>query len=1759
MAEYKIFVASSMVHKFRNDLCDWINGDGSNEVEKLTGYKLKLVAFSNVYDSDDGHGNTQENLNKEANTSDLFILLAENGKTVGDKTIEEYNSVKSNPKVAIRAFGLLHNEDAKDEKDKKDNAIIEIKYRENGKERNLEELLGDDHYLECKYESDFLQYVQNGIKYCVGHSLNVYQQEYLDYGAHINAIGQGGIRQNNERYCRREGLDGAVEAILDRSPIVILEGTTYSGKTRAAFELMKSNANWKDARFHIYNNCYDISDLNYIRIASNPVGQTEETNAPKDIYFFDDINDIIWETDQKLRRTENTLWCKLNGYNQGKGFSLEDFGNSRIIITVSGRLSKKERIALYEYIFNTKGTEFEKKLDDIIVDFDIYDQKKFQEMVDEMVRNGVIPKSKAVAGNYTIGSLFIKEDEVFKRVYKQYQKNPALVTTLAGHFKCTSRSRFLGNKKEINELYGYIRNWFEDRFFDDDMPATINSDVEALRREGILFISGDKSVIQIDKYVVDIISELINETLTVGEKSGSMVLNSILIGYAKECQNNRVGQADALSQNNICYVTQMGYRLVHYNRLDDKELEDLIILVAKSEITSKPRSNRGEQRYAEMLIEISKLQGQKEYPTTFVTTVIARFNNFAEAEKKLKLVEEYAGVEAKALYKQLVYAMLSTSNRTLTMAQERGVIGRIFENTTSEQLWKAPFAKKDMRNPFNLARIIPYLSKYSAKEIVEDLVPEVDIIQDTSEEEKWNFDNLKVDISEEESDSEYNHYATQLGKAIITVLYRVDSFEEFVETLNAIKKLCDVRPDISKVVKRLAFGRSFYKKAVLQIVNRLRYDDRAKLFDFVFKSFDSQSTTPDLVEELCLNISELREDGIRALNNLLRYLDEGAALDGYNRMRENDFCDSYTLSMLMNNDFLTFEQLYNLFETDDPQNHYLTQNQLMDKAQTLSDAEMCMQKILGVSDGDPSKLRDENALVGYLKIEAVRANKCIEIIKKRRSRFKERLSDSALTVLLKKFSPEQLVDIFCLDTNRAKGYYEEEYGLLDDEEVKGMRKNAVHINLFISKAGCIKEYRDKVKDFFEKKIIGSDNGDNLRHLIKEPEYNDSILSAYMKGGVIYDNYDDVRGFYDDEEDKLKCKPEKPGEHIYSALLWHVNSDFEKGEKDRSASIALMNKVLNEAYNDFAKNYTREEVVKKMAKLYKYVPLLLENDNFDEERELGFAYEGENLKMTFKKYVEHLKANNPSYANGTFIYNTLLKMNQCVDKDIYKTLQDIASANRDGVRYDSVNKLADVVRQRLLYFNKEKSKLDEKWIIDEKLLYNVSHMKLLCHMLGKKIITFTDAEKYRKHKKLPITQTYFNVLVKKRAEDVQEEADKAFNQNKDKKEAEDVKRKKYSKLTKYVTETLDHEDNKHLSRSIETCIALIGIAPNKISLNKIFTEKGLGFCDFVDRTEVMSARMNRVLKLIYDNNKKGSRKAREDYNKALGQFKKMIIANCANVNIYVVNVYLRAFLESVVFDQETMSDLYKGITKTDKVNMFTLLELNKEKDKKTIREKLGLEKDKDWLIEANVQTYTYFASCDKKLIETMDTKFGGDFTYDENGKKSCLEDAIKNYIKQHPSLTEQNGIIVKKLLLPENEQAFWNLCKQYILRSSYYWQGETKYWNEMPKLWQEALDNAKFCEAVAGQILYLNNNQKLGLNPSDAERIEILQDKLSAIQQNDTEHIKILKDELSAIQQNDTEHIKILKDTLSAIQQNAANAQEALDILKKLQNTSLPTA
>ena len=126
MAEYKIFVASSMVHKFRNDLCDWINGDGSNEVEKLTGYKLKLVAFSNVYDSDDGHGNTQENLNKEANTSDLFILLAENGKTVGDKTIEEYNSVKSNPKVAIRAFGLLHNEDAKDEKDKKDNAIIEI-------------------------------------------------------------------------------------------------------------------------------------------------------------------------------------------------------------------------------------------------------------------------------------------------------------------------------------------------------------------------------------------------------------------------------------------------------------------------------------------------------------------------------------------------------------------------------------------------------------------------------------------------------------------------------------------------------------------------------------------------------------------------------------------------------------------------------------------------------------------------------------------------------------------------------------------------------------------------------------------------------------------------------------------------------------------------------------------------------------------------------------------------------------------------------------------------------------------------------------------------------------------------------------------------------------------------------------------------------------------------------------------------------------------------------------------------------------------------------------------------------------------------------------------------------------------------------------------------------------------------------------------------------------------------------------------------
>ena len=439
MKEYKIVFSSSMKSEVRPKI-EPIIDDVNNTLDTFhIGVKFSVLAYGQTSIADQGK-ETQVIINNYIAESDILILVTDNGKKIGNATMEEYKvaheqSEKSGNNLPhIKAFALLN----------KNGEDINILYeKEDGTEEPFETRLYRDsgRYMQCIEATAFEKTLKNWLLGVAQSELNnCLTQDELDYGCHIGRIRQGWIRKNNDKYYRRDKLDGKIETILETSPIVILEGNTYSGKTRAAFELMKRNESWKDYNFHIYGGGnHSIKALNRLRL---------DLRGGKNVYLFDDINAIIKDPD-KINR-EESLWAKLNGYNINNGntgFSLSDFGNTRIIITVAGSLSPKERYNLYCSIFNAEGEEFDEALKDIIVNFDIYDCASFHQLVGAMKRDGIINKRNLRSGNnYTIGSLFIKEREVKGKIRREYENNASLLKSLVGHFKYASKTRFAGSK-----------------------------------------------------------------------------------------------------------------------------------------------------------------------------------------------------------------------------------------------------------------------------------------------------------------------------------------------------------------------------------------------------------------------------------------------------------------------------------------------------------------------------------------------------------------------------------------------------------------------------------------------------------------------------------------------------------------------------------------------------------------------------------------------------------------------------------------------------------------------------------------------------------------------------------------------------------------------------------------------------------------------------------------------------------------------------------------------------------------------------------------------------------------------------------------------------------------------------------------------------------------------------------------------------------------------------------------------------------------
>ena len=321
-------------------------------------------------------------------------------------------------------------------------------------------------------------------------------------------------------------------------------------------------------------------------------------------------------------------------------------------------------------------------------------------------------------------------------------------------------------------------------------------------------------------------------------------------------------------------------------------------------------------------------------------------------------------------------------------------------------------------------------------------------------------------------------------------------------------------------------------------------------------------------------------------------------------------------------------------------------------------------------------------------------------------------------------------------------------------------------------------------------------------------------------------------------------------------------------------------------------------------------------------------------------------------------------------------------------------------------------------------------------------------------------------------------------------------------------------------------------------------------------------MNKILNLRnYKNIKDDKNRYNKTAFKTLNEFREVIINNCDKINIYTVNTYLRVYimaLKKELFDPTIKNEVidYRDLEYSwpllkgeRKIDMFELLNVD-DYEESTIAERLGLGADEDWFIDANVQTFSYFAKYDQQLISIMDKAFDGNFCYD--GEKSCLKDAIKNYSyfynnKNNNYPKEEVSNIAEILSRKENEKVLNEICDEYIIKSE---KKSSDLWKSIDFLWQDLLECSDFKKKA---ILYICRLAKemlhyKGRHTPNFAKLDI----------NDNNRICTLKECFSS---NDLDSYTLeaidscLKEINDAVnnqdEQIRANAEKALNIFKSI--------
>lgn len=1039
MRTRKVFVASSMSYDALRGEMDNIISSINEDARTYNNFRINQnVLKPCIYGKTtygDGSENQQLEINNHIKGCDIFLLLVKCGDTIGEISLMEYRVACQSCKC-VKTFVICS---PSDDNHKRDEYLRTISPQLDGEKR----------YISVIEEGKFGDGIKKYLRDLIFSKLYFHNtQDELSYGKHICNIKQE-FRKYDQKYYRRQRIDDYINDILSKSSLIIFEGNTYSGKTRAAYELMKGREDWKNHSFYVYTsyNC-DIDNLNSISI----------NNGSPEVIFIDDINSIIEGGQGDIGNTG--IWGVLQNITPGV---TPKWNNTTIIITISGTLSQSEKSKIYKKIFGESYYNLADVLRSVTVNFDeLFTKEDFRIMVSEMVREGIISRNTVRPGNYTIGSLFIDVDEIKKRIEELSNGNDSVINL----FKSVILLRMF-SKVELRESKESILSIFCNVFKHD--RDTFNKTIDELRANALIMANNDKVII--DPFILNYVSNENNYTV-----SDEDIKNLIVYVVKDKFQD-------------INTYERMGYLLCDRNILPDARIEYIVGCIFNMSCSSNIEGDYILDKY----IKICRTNRDSRNTYNFCAKAISGLSDFQRIidlmlDLEYNFNREDIGEICRRLYKETIYSLLSTQ-RGLSYSQECSVLDIILNK---EGGFKEPFCEDDLRHIITLRRMIPYLD-YDVDKIL-GLAASATLStygSQTSSTLRRPERNTSATISSDEQVV----LISQLGKLCLSLLERCSSYDEFRTILDKIKEKSETSENIKKATSEI-FTSSIYKKTS-SIIELFNYEEKRLYGEFLIGIVDSQGVTGNLVITDDNVVKEHKSLRIKSLNELLPVLDESDSLQLYQKMKERNLKDPYSFSMLITNPTLGYEHLIHLYENETKS--FLINNQLLDKAPNKTETKICL-GLMGIPDLDPSNLKSEEALGSYIKKSDVTYAEVVDIVKnwKRKDYNKDKtLNDVTLGQITSKMSYEKLKSLF--ESSSIL------FDCLEEKEIKRIKENPICISHLFTKGRSIeseKEYlREKYKSIDKNLLFNP-----------EYNSNDGIVSPYIQNEHINSNIGDLIEF-----------------------------------------------------------------------------------------------------------------------------------------------------------------------------------------------------------------------------------------------------------------------------------------------------------------------------------------------------------------------------------------------------------------------------------------------------------------------------------------------------------------------------------------------------------------------------------------------------------------------------------------------------------------------